>query len=463
MTIITISRGTLSGGGHFAEMLGERLGYQVISREVLVEAAKKYGASEKRLFEEMEQPPKFWDRLIGHRESYIMAVQATLAEMIVTDRVIYHGQAGQFLLRDLPNVLKLRLIAPQAYRIDAAMEQQKLNHDEAERYIHHIDAQRRKWVHYFYNSDCADPSLYDMVINLEKMSMDTAVDLVEQLTTRPAYKTDELGEYGQILRDFALETRLRASLEFCSEFPENAVGVAVRQGVVHLTGAYLDKHSDDVETFLHRLGGVEQIVTTEEDEQPPALGGDEAESTAADVMIPLTSYPHIHQDVSIREAIVALGASTVRLADGHLIPPRYVMVLDAHDSIVGVISRRDLLKGLIPQIESLERARDQIAHVAPHVDMPELMLHEWTSLFSDAALVNARRPVQGIMASVRATVEVHDNLSVVFSTMLHHHIDLVPVMDKGRAVGVVLMTDVFDTVAQFVLERGGRIDLDPTR
>ena len=44
MSIITISRGTFSGGRDLAECLAQKLGYPCISREVIVEAAERYGA-----------------------------------------------------------------------------------------------------------------------------------------------------------------------------------------------------------------------------------------------------------------------------------------------------------------------------------------------------------------------------------------------------------------------------------
>ncbi|MFH1808181.1 MAG: cytidylate kinase family protein [Pseudomonadota bacterium] len=451
MAIITISRGSLSGGDRFAALLAERLGYQTISREVLVEAAQKYGVNEKRLSEEMHNPPKFWERFAGHRERYLLAVQATLAEMVENGNTIYHGQAGQFLLKGLSQVIKLRLIAPRDYRATAAMEQRKLSRDEALRYVDDIDEQRRKWVRYFYNADCSDPSLYDMVINLEQMSMESAVDLVHQLASRDSYAFTEARK--QELHDFVLTTRVRAALEFNSNFPENAVRVQVRAGTVFLSGTYYEKHHQDIDTFVKKLRGVGEVQNGED--PAGALGGaGEAERTAADVMIPLSRYPHIGQHVTLREAIVALGASAVRLSDGHLIHPRYILVIDTQDRIVGVVGRRDILKGLTPQLDTLERAKHQIEAVVPHIELPSLMLLHWTSLFSEAAITNSQRAVQRIMAPVRGSVEVTDSLSVVFTTMLQHNIDLVPVMDGERAVGVVLMTDVFDTVAQFILERG---------
>ena len=46
MAIVTISRGSLSGGAKLARQLGETLACKVLSREVIIEAAKTYGVSE---------------------------------------------------------------------------------------------------------------------------------------------------------------------------------------------------------------------------------------------------------------------------------------------------------------------------------------------------------------------------------------------------------------------------------
>jgi predicted transcriptional regulator len=59
------------------------------------------------------------------------------------------------------------------------------------------------------------------------------------------------------------------------------------------------------------------------------------------------------------------------------------------------------------------------------------------------------------MLPPKAVLHTHDTLGTVVSAMLHHKVDLIPVQDQGLIVGVVLMTDVFDSVAQFIME-GGR-------
>ena len=103
----------------------------------------------------------------------------------------------------------------------------------------------------------------------------------------------------------------------------------------------------------------------------------------------------------------------------------------------------------------MDRTQELVAGLVPSADFSELAGLRWLSFFSDAAVEGARRPVQSVMAPIRGVVRRSDGLSRVVTTMIQHGIDLVPVLDGDRTVGVVLMTDVFDTIAEFVLERGG--------
>jgi len=154
---------------------------------------------------------------------------------------------------------------------------------------------------------------------------------------------------------------------------------------------------------------------------------------------------------------VAVSASAIKLEDGHIVLPRYVLIGDDQDQLVGVVSRRELLKGLVPH---LRQDRESAAHIRELVPFggktPSELFIRWTSLFSKAALEASKESVQSVMVEIRGTVQVDDSLSTVISTMLCHGVDLVAVLDGTKVVGVVLMTNIFDIVAQFVMEHGGR-------
>ena len=67
-----------------------------------------------------------------------------------------------------------------------------------------------------------------------------------------------------------------------------------------------------------------------------------------------------------------------------------------------------------------------------------------------------RRPVSTIMIPASVTVESSDTLGEVVSTMLQNDTNVLPVKDQGELAGVILMTEVFDNVAEFIIESGAK-------
>ncbi|NNM06322.1 MAG: CBS domain-containing protein [Gemmatimonadetes bacterium] len=452
MPIITISRGTESGGERLANSLRERLGLNVISREVVVEAARTYGVLEEDLLSSLRSPPGFWDKQAKKRQQYILAVQATLAGMVKDDDVVYHGLAGQLLLRKLPNVLKVRLIAPKEDRVRAAMAHLDLTRPEATKHIEKADEDRAAWVRKIYGADVTDPSLYDLVLNLGTMGMETATEMVVDLVGRQEYRSSPRTQ--RRVKDFALAMRVQAELSLKSDFPDAASHVRVSEGVVTLDlSESLSDRREAIGHFVKRVEGVEGVAeagpTVKSEREVPANSW----KTAADLMLPLSGYPHVPEDLPIREALLALGASSVVSSEGHLVVPRYLLVLNEKERLVGVINRRALLRGLIPQYASLERA-SHVAAAMPYAEALSASAPLWSSLFSPAAVAAAEKPVGSVMVPTRVSVAHDDPVDTVVSSMLEHDVDLIPVTKGARPVGVVMMTDVFDNVSEYVLERG---------
>jgi cytidylate kinase/CBS domain-containing protein len=455
MPIITISRKPHSGGTVLAQQLGKRLGYKVISREVIVEAARKYGVSEEDLSKGMKSPPRLLRRIGKQQEQFILAVRATLAEMVVDGNVVYHGYAGNILLKGLPKVIKLRLVVPLEHRVREVIRERKLTREEAVKFVETADEESNEWVRQLYKVDWADSSLYDLVLNLDHMGLDTVTELVVDLVNRKEYQ--ETAESEHELRDFALTMRVKAALTFKSEFQEDSIEVKGRLGAVRLSGdRYFRKNKDAIIEFVKRIPGVKEIVTDIEDKG--IVPGTVSHLKASDVMIPLSGYPHVKPWTTIREAMAALGTSTVQLSDGYLMRPRFLLVLDELERLVGAVDRRVLLAGLTPKLQTLEKARGHVATRVPVYDLQHAMTFRWSNLFSNEAIHNSLEPVKHIMVPVRGTAKLDDDLTVILTTMIHYRFDIVPVMDGDKVAGVALMTDIFDTVGNYILEHKASSD-----
>jgi cytidylate kinase len=234
MSLITISRGSMSGGKDLAECISTSLGYPCVGREILVDAAAKLGVPEQVLVKKMEKGPGLWDRLTLERRIYVVAVQAALAEHVVSGDLVYHGLAGHLLLRGLPAVLRLRLIAPIEVRIQTVMERQKLTRQAAEQYIQDVDTNRVRWTRFMYNVDVRDSRLYDLIINLETMTIPTACSAVREIAKQPEFQVTD--SVRATLIDFALGCRVKVALATHPASRGLDLEVTVNRGVVTVSG-----------------------------------------------------------------------------------------------------------------------------------------------------------------------------------------------------------------------------------
>jgi cytidylate kinase len=210
MAIITISRGSMSGGEAVATSLSNTLCYAMMGREGLVGAPAQLGVSEELLAQKINRGPGIWERMTSNRRFYLVAVQATLADHIQSGNLVYHGHAGHLLLRGVPGVLRVRLIAPLEMRVRAVMERQQLNRGAAVDYIHNVDEDRIRWTKFIYGVDWSDPSLYDMVVNLEKLSVQAACVGIAAVIGQPEFAVTPATQ--KSLADFRLASQVKLAL-----------------------------------------------------------------------------------------------------------------------------------------------------------------------------------------------------------------------------------------------------------
>jgi cytidylate kinase len=178
MSIITISRGAYTVGAGVAEKVAQNLGYDCISREVLLEASDEFNISEIKLIRAIRDAPKFLERYTFGRMKYINHIRADLLKRLSKDNIVYHGFAGHFFVKDIPHVLKVRIIASMKYRIENLMKREKVSVENAGSMVAKIDKERQKWSKRLYGIDTWDSRLYDLVINIEKISVDHAVEMI---------------------------------------------------------------------------------------------------------------------------------------------------------------------------------------------------------------------------------------------------------------------------------------------
>ncbi|MFC1579657.1 AAA family ATPase [Thermodesulfobacteriota bacterium] len=220
MGIIAISRGSYTKGKTIAEKVAQRVGYQCISREVLLKASEYFSIPEEILVRAIEDAPSFLERITRGKEKHITFFRASLYNSLKPDNVVYHGFAYHFFLGDIPHVLKVRIITDQEDRLAMVMERDELSRKEALRFIDNIDQQRIKWGRKLYGIDVSDPNLYDLVLNTGRITEEDAAEVICRMAELPRFQSTAASR--RAMEDLALaaevETHLfnvKPSVEVC--------------------------------------------------------------------------------------------------------------------------------------------------------------------------------------------------------------------------------------------------------
>jgi cytidylate kinase len=210
MAVITISRGSYSKGKEVAEGIATALGYECISRDILLEASDRFNIPEIKLLHAMHDAPSILDRGSHGQIAYITYIQSSLLEHVKEGDVVYHGLAGHLLLKEIDKVLKVRILANPDLRIAVVKEREQVGEKEARKMIAKVDEARRKWTRRLYGVDPWDPSLYDLVICIDKIKVDGAIHLIRDAASQEAFQLTEKDR--RKLADLTLACKLKSEL-----------------------------------------------------------------------------------------------------------------------------------------------------------------------------------------------------------------------------------------------------------
>lgn len=259
MAIITISRGTYCKGKEVAEGVAGRLGYKCVAREIFIEASKEFNIPEIKLVRAIHDAPSILERFTYGKERYIAYFQSALLRCLQRDDVVYHGLAGHFFLKGISHVLKVRIISDMEDRVRLEMARQNMNKEDALHLLKTDDAERRKWSINLYGIDTSDPILYDLVIHIQKMSVDDAVELICKAAGQECFRTTF--ESQKAMEDLVLAAEIKATiLELNSD-----IRVSVKDGTVSLgvSGMRMTKDPElmeKIEKITRHIPGVKDVV-----------------------------------------------------------------------------------------------------------------------------------------------------------------------------------------------------------
>jgi len=261
MHFITFSRKLGAKGTELAGRVAETMGYRFIDTTAIESAAQEMGLLES-VSEMDEKVPSLFQRIFSHKPSINLArLNSVINELAQKGDAVFLGRGGHMLLKAFGCGLHIRVVASRKSRI-RNLKTQGYSEDLAEKLIDHSDTERSSFMKFAFKVDWEDPELYDVVLNTDKLSVDSAVDTVVALARSAEINACSLHAL-ESLGYLALAGRVEAAITEAglSYGPGTSVMAAVEKpGKVRLTGLVEDEQSKKrAEEVVKKVKGVTAI------------------------------------------------------------------------------------------------------------------------------------------------------------------------------------------------------------
>lgn len=169
---------------------------------------------------------------------------------------------------------------------------------------------------------------------------------------------------------------------------------------------------------------------------------------ARDLLIPIEEYPHIPYWFTLRQAVAEMEKAEL-VRNGRKSLPRTVLVFDEKYQLLGMVRRRDILRGLEPEFLAQKPIsyRRKLFDVSIDPNLSELSFDQIMSGVTE----RSSRPISDVMVPIEVTVDYEDHIFKIIYEMNVHNMSMLPVVKDQRVVGVVRTVDIFHEIAKAIL------------
>ncbi len=259
MSIITISRQLGSLGTEIARAAAAELNYEYADKEMVGKVMESFGIAAPEMDQFDEKRPPFWDSFSTRRRRFLHFIQMAIYSLARKSRVIIVGRGGQVLLKDLPGTLHVRIFAPWPVRLKRLIESGGVDEKHAGLMIRQNDNDSSGYIRSFFNAEWDDPVLYDLLINTERLSVQTGVRLIIESVHSPEIQAGAEAA-AEKLADLDLAQKVEAKLLEIPGYDVRRVEVTADKGVVYLRGEVTSVlKKENCERVAADLEGVKQV------------------------------------------------------------------------------------------------------------------------------------------------------------------------------------------------------------
>jgi len=242
-----------------ALQLAQTRNLAVMRHEVVDHVAEKMHVSKSMINRLREGKAGLVERLTADEETIALYTAEELFELAQKGNVVLRGWGASCLLHPVPHVVCVRITRSMKHRVDWLMSQLDTDDAEfAEAEIRRSDAAHSTRMHHQFGVTWGDPVLYDLVLNTDRLSVDTCVEQIMQLAGRPEFQ--ETSESRAILGNMTLAAHIRAALRGNSATKNVNVTVECVGSRISLLGIVVSAaERAETERVAHGVPGVSDV------------------------------------------------------------------------------------------------------------------------------------------------------------------------------------------------------------
>ena len=211
MAILAIARKYGSGGREIGQAIAKQLNYDYIDRGRILNdmrAKGKQWEEQAKYFD--ENYPDLWERYDWSFRGFVALNQSYFLSYALKDKAVVMGRGGNFLLKGIPFVLGVRIIAPIEKRIEKVMEKEDVNSENARWLIEKADHEMAGAIYLIYGRDWDNPAEYEMVFDTGIQTPDEIITTIKNgLLEKEKFNTEKARK---ILQLRVLAAKIKAEI-----------------------------------------------------------------------------------------------------------------------------------------------------------------------------------------------------------------------------------------------------------
>ncbi|HET8748980.1 MAG TPA: cytidylate kinase family protein [Ramlibacter sp.] len=259
MPVIALTQEMGSLAKDVAERVAQLAGLAVMRNEVMENVAGRMNVPPSLVRRVREGKAGLVERLTTDKQQFALYTEEEILHQAARGNVVLRGWGATCVLRGVPHVVRVRVTRSFDARVQWVMDD--LGTDDraqAEAEVRRSDNAHAARMHATYGVTWGDPLLYDLVLNTDRISVESAAQTILQLAALPEF--EETPQSREVLEGLALSAKVRAALKANDSTRHTDVQIDAREGRVVLSGIVVNEQErTEAERIASTVVGTDKV------------------------------------------------------------------------------------------------------------------------------------------------------------------------------------------------------------